>query len=82
MYSPLTPTSSSRPTIFVAALAAAVCVAGLAATPVEATTDRSGGPGSWSLVEIDAVVAGRKAQMSHDYVAYAPARLVLRFARR
>jgi hypothetical protein len=68
--------TNSTKTIIITASAAAICVGGSwLATPAQAKTDVSGGgKDPSSVIEIDEVVAMRKAQMANDYVANVAAR--------
>jgi hypothetical protein len=78
MYTLQTPRSSRPRTALAVATAAATCLLGLAVAPVQATTDGSGGGATSSSFDVGQMVAMRKAQMAHDFVAYAPERLALR----
>ena len=59
----------------ITASAAAICVSGSwVAAPAQATTDTTaGGNAASSIIDIGEIVAMRKAQMAHDYVAYGAA---------
>jgi hypothetical protein len=62
--------------VIVTASAAAICISGSwVAGPAQATTEVGGGGRSASSVDdIGQIVAIRKMQMAHAYVAYAAAR--------